>query len=246
MRFRIVTYNVHKCRGLDGRVRPDRVAKVLEELDADIVALQEVLSVPGGPPEGHQAEYLAAALGLNLRLGVTRTLRGGAYGNVVLSRFALGKGSSHDLSVTGREPRGCLRAEVVLGRGRRLHVFNVHLGTAYRERRLQGRKLVEPGLLDHPEQNGPRIVLGDFNEWAPGLASRLLRARLNSVDIRTHLRRRRTYPGMMPIFHLDHIYFDDPLELDALILHRTRRALLASDHLPLVAVFRWDDRAVAA
>jgi endonuclease/exonuclease/phosphatase family metal-dependent hydrolase len=247
VRFRIVTYNVHKCRGLDGRVRPDRVARVLREVHADIVALQEVLSVPGGPPEGHQAEYLAGALGLNLRLGVTRTLRGGSYGNAILSRFALGKVGCHDLSVAGREPRGCLRAEVVLGRGCHLHVFNVHLGTAYRERRLQGRKLVEGGLLDRPEeQNGPRIVLGDFNEWAPGLASRLLRARFNSVDVRTHLRRRRTYPGMLPILHLDHIYFDDPLELDALILHRTRSALLASDHLPLVADFRWDDRTAVA
>ena len=75
VRFRIATYNVHKCRGLDGRVRPDRIARVLKEVDADVVALQEVLSIHRGPPEAHQAEYLAGALGLNLRIGITRTLR---------------------------------------------------------------------------------------------------------------------------------------------------------------------------
>jgi endonuclease/exonuclease/phosphatase family metal-dependent hydrolase len=81
------------------------------------------------------------------------------------------------------------------------------------------------------------MVLGDFNEWAPGLATRLLRSHLSSVDIRTHLRRRRTYPGMVPVLHLDHIYYDDPLDLEALLLHRTRLALMASDHLPLLADF---------
>jgi endonuclease/exonuclease/phosphatase family metal-dependent hydrolase len=42
MRFRAATYNIHKCRGMDWRVRPDRIAAVLEEMDADIIALQEV------------------------------------------------------------------------------------------------------------------------------------------------------------------------------------------------------------
>ena len=41
----------------------------------------------------------------------------------------------------------------------------------------------------------------------------------------------------MPVLHLDHIYYDGPLELKALRLHRTRKALVASDHLPLVAEF---------
>jgi endonuclease/exonuclease/phosphatase family metal-dependent hydrolase len=90
---------------------------------------------------------------------------------------------------------------------------------------------------------GPRILLGDFNEWAPGLTSRLLRARLQSVDIRTYLRRRRTYPSVAPLFHLDHIYFEAPLALAALRLHRSRTALVASDHLPLVADFSFEPEA---
>jgi endonuclease/exonuclease/phosphatase family metal-dependent hydrolase len=81
-------------------------------------------------------------------------------------------------------------------------------------------------------------VLGDFNEWTRGLATRLLAEELESADIRHHLRRRSTYPGPLPFLHLDHVYHDPALELVTLRLHRSRTALVASDHLPLVADFR--------
>jgi endonuclease/exonuclease/phosphatase family metal-dependent hydrolase len=56
--------------------------------------------------------------------------------------------------------------------------------------------------------------------------------------MRTHLGSSRTYPGLLPLFNLDHIYYDERLELTRLRLHRTPTALVASDHLPLVADFR--------
>jgi endonuclease/exonuclease/phosphatase family metal-dependent hydrolase len=119
-----------------------------------------------------------------------------------------------------------------------LQIFNVHLGTDYMERRHQGRRLIGADILLNRRLNGPRLMLGDFNEWAPGLTTKLLRSHLVSVDIRKHLRRRRTYPGFMPFLHLDHIYHDEELELKKLTLHRSRKALVASDHLPLVADFK--------
>lgn len=232
--LRVVTYNVHRCKGLDGRVRPDRVAKVLTEIDADIMALQEVVSIPGDEPEGDQAHYLARELGADFLFGENRKLWGGAYGNVVLSKLPMRTVKNHDLSVRGRERRGCLHIDVELG-GRVLHVFNVHLGTAFLERRKQGRQLAGLDILLNNELKGPRLLLGDFNEWAPGLTTKLLRAHMQSVDIKKHLRRRRTYPGVLPMFHLDHIYHDESMEVVGLTLHRTRTALVASDHLPLVA-----------
>jgi endonuclease/exonuclease/phosphatase family metal-dependent hydrolase len=237
-RLRVVTYNIHRCRGMDGRCSPGRILEVLREIDADLVALQEVLSLEGGPAEKDQARYLAAELGMNLRVGQSRSVPGGWYGNAVLSRLPLGAGRNYDLSVEGREKRGCIRADVELGAGRVLHLFNLHLGTALRERRRQGRLLIEAGILENRELLGPRVVVGDFNDWTAGLASKLLEVRLNSVDIRTHLSRSRTYPGLLPLVHLDHVYFCDRVELEKLILHRTRRTLMASDHLPLVADFR--------
>jgi endonuclease/exonuclease/phosphatase family metal-dependent hydrolase len=237
-RLRIVTYNVHTCRGLDRRCRPGRIAEVLREIDADVVGLQEVLMHEGRAPEDDQAGFLARELGLHLQAGANRTHRGGAYGNVVLSRYPFRGGRNHDLSVPGRERRGCMRADVELGPDRILHVFNLHLGTAGWERRIQGRQLIEAGIIDNGELLGPRVVLGDFNDWRRELTARLLSARLNGIDLRNFLRRSRTYPGLFPLTHLDHIYFDDGLELEHLVLHRTRRTVVASDHLPLAADFR--------
>jgi endonuclease/exonuclease/phosphatase family metal-dependent hydrolase len=38
--------------------------------------------------------------------------------------------------------------------------------------------------------------------------------------------------------HLDHIYYQGRVEVQRVELVRTRRALIASDHLPLVAELR--------
>lgn len=234
MRLRVLTYNVHKCRGLDGRTSVDRIADVLRDLDADVMALQEVMD--------HQAESLSTALGRSFCLGENRKFRGYGYGNVVVSRFPIVAMRNYDLSVRGREERGCLRADLDLN-GRVLHVFNVHLGTALIERRHQGRKLIAPELLADAAIQWPRIVLGDFNEWTAGLATKLLRSHMQSVDVGTYLRRTRTYPGVLPFLHLDHIYYDPVLRLEKLTLCRTRKALIASDHLPLIGEFVWESDA---
>ena len=230
-RLRVVTYNVHKCRGLDRRVSAVRIAEVLRDLQADVIALQEVL--------GHQAEAISCELGLPYVLGENRQHRGSAYGNVVLSRFPIRMMRNYDLSVSGRESRGCLRADLLVNGEALLHVFNVHLGTALIERRTQGRKLIADDLLNDVEIQAPRIVLGDFNEWTRGLATRLLRSHLQSADVRGLLKRSKTYPGVLPFLHLDHIYYDPALRLEGLTLHRTRKTLMASDHLPLLGEFAW-------
>ena len=235
--IRIVTYNVHKCVGMDRRVRPDRIAAVLRETGGDIIALQEVLSIDGHGHELHQARFIAEELGMDYRIGENRRLRGGAYGNVVLSRRPMVETKNYDITWRGRERRGCLRVDLPLDERRKLHLFNIHLGTAFLERRFQGRKLLSDEILNNGALEGPRVVLGDFNEWTHGLCSRLLSTHFKSADVRYHLRSARTYPGILPLVHLDHIYYDDSLELKSLTLHRSRTALMASDHLPLVADF---------
>jgi endonuclease/exonuclease/phosphatase family metal-dependent hydrolase len=234
--MRIATYNIHRARGLDGRVRPDRIVDVLEEIGADVVALQEVLSIEQDAPEKNQADYIARRLGFHHALGENRRLRGGAYGNVVLSRYPLRTVRNYDISVTGCERRGCLYTDIRLPDGEILHVFNVHLGLALLERRRQARQLVNE-VLGEPVLKGPRVMLGDFNEWTRGLTTRLLGRHLKAINLRQHLRWARTYPGFMPVLALDHIYFDPSLELDKVSLHRSRTSLVASDHLPLVADF---------
>ncbi len=233
--IKVVTYNIHKCRGLDRRVRPERIVDVLQEIDADVIALQEVVSVEGRSPEENQARFIADSLGLDYRLGETRKLNGGAYGNVILSRLPIVSTCNYDLSQPGREERGCLRADLQLRKNLTLHFYNIHLGCAYLERRRQARQLLDGDMLNG--HGGLRIVLGDFNEWTRGLTTKLLSRHFECVDARLHLGRSRTYPGFMPFLHLDHVYFDSSLKLESAALHRSRRALIASDHLPIFAEF---------
>lgn len=235
--MRVATYNVHKCRGLDGRVRPDRIVQVLSEIDADIVALQEVVCVEGRVQQHHQARYVAEQLGFYSELGENRRHKGGAYGNVLLSRFPIHMARNYDISIPRREPRGCLRADVLLEGGDWLHIFNLHLGTSFFERRKQARQLFGEQILTDANLPGSKIILGDFNEWTRGLASRLLHSHFRSADIRSRPGHLRTFPGLLPLLPLDHIYFDCDLNLKTLAVHRSKTALLASDHLPLVADF---------
>jgi endonuclease/exonuclease/phosphatase family metal-dependent hydrolase len=211
---------------MDGRTSTQRIADVLSEVEADVIALQEVTD--------QQAEAISDELGMTFAIGENRKHRGYGYGNVLMTKLPIAGSRNYDLSIRGREERGCLRADLAIEEAKsQLHVFNVHLGTAHGERRRQGRKLIAPDLLADAELQHPRIVLGDFNEWTQGLATRLLRGHMKSAELKS-----RSYPGILPLLHLDHIYYDESLCLEKLTLHRTRKALMASDHLPLAGDFR--------
>ena len=232
----IATYNIHRCRGMDRRTAPLRIAEVLREINADVIALQEVIGA--GPAGAGQAEEIGAALGMGWVMTSVRHLRRHLFGNVVLSRFPIVHHGQYDLSWRTCEPRACQRADLDLGLNRVLHVYNVHLGTAVLERRYQAPRLASY-VHDH-RVKGPKIILGDFNEWMRGLATRTLSSLFESIDIHSHLKRRRTYPGIFPVLHLDHIYYEGHVEVRGLELARSRKALMASDHLPLVADLRID------
>ena len=231
--LRVATYNIHRCRGLDGRTNPARIAEVIRSIDADVVALQEVVG-PSLAGPGH-AEELGAALGMGWIMAPARELRRHQFGNVILSRYPIVHHSQYDLSWRTCEPRNCQRADLEID-GRVLHIYNVHLGTAVLERRYQAGRLAS--FVHDRRVTGPKIILGDFNEWMKGLATKTLSSLFESVDISQHLKRRRTYPGLFPVVHLDHIYYDGKVEVVNVEMPRTRLALMASDHLPLVANFR--------
>ena len=228
--LRVATYNIHRCRGMDGRTSAERVAGVIKSIDADIVALQEVIGA--GPTSGGHAEEIGAMLGMGWVMAPVRHLRGALFGNVVLSRLPIRDHSQYDLSWKTCEPRCCQRVDIAMDDDT-LHLYNVHLGTAFLERRYQAGRL--SGFVHDKRIGTPKIVLGDFNEWMRGLATTMLSERLQSIDLRSHLRRRRTYPGVFPVLHLDHIYYEGTVEVVKLELPRTRLSLMASDHLPLVA-----------
>ena len=235
--LRIATYNIHKCVGIDRRYSPERIAEVLREIDADVVAMQEVLCHSKSQERDHQAGYIAAELNMDYRFGENRKIKGGDYGNVILSRLPIESAENYDISIHKYEPRGCLRAEISVNGGQPLHFVNIHMGTSYFERRKQVHKLLAGHVLDDPNLVGRRIVAGDFNEWTSGLTTRLFKENFRSVDPKLDLGSSRSFPGILPILHLDHVYFDKDFRLVKAYLHKTRASLIASDHLPVVAEF---------
>jgi endonuclease/exonuclease/phosphatase family metal-dependent hydrolase len=238
IRFRVATYNIHKCQGFDRRIRPERIIEVIRGLDADVVCLQEVVDAPVAGAKFNQAGEIARALSdYAVCFGTNRPLYGGNYGNMTLTRFRLNGWKNHNLTHKRREERGVLQADINIGRNAVIHVFNVHLGTGYIERRAQAERLLSAEVLGQ-DQSGPRLVLGDFNEWTRGRTTKLLRKSFRTFRPEHSLKFPRTFPGMLPLLSLDHYYYEVPLELEATKLWRSRKALVASDHLPLIADFR--------
>jgi endonuclease/exonuclease/phosphatase family metal-dependent hydrolase len=235
---KIVTYNIHKARGMDGRTNINRIAKVLSEVNADIIALQEVFSTDESTRPG-QLEAIATALDMHAAFGCTRQHLGKPYGNAILSRWPIVASYHMDISHGKREDRGCIRADLKTPRGP-LHVFNIHLGTRYFERKVQVRHFLSARHIQE-DLLGPRVIVGDFNEWIKGPATRVLSEKFESLNMELHVSRKRTYPGFLPLLHLDHIYFERPLHIESAELVRTRLSKVASDHLPLSATFAWDE-----
>lgn len=239
VRFRIASYNTHKCRGIHGTISPERVIRVIEELEMDILCLQEIVDAQGGTGKYDQANRIAEAFPkMHVAFGETRALHGGRYGNMLLSRLPILEAHTHDITKSRREERGVLHCVIDAGKGQRVNVFNVHLGTGYMERRKQIEVLIGEDVLAKQNLAGPRIVIGDFNEWTRGLTTKLLQKSFQSDKPRRNLRSARTYPGVLPLLSLDHCYYEAPLEMESTQIWRSRKALIASDHLPLIADFR--------
>src|SRR5262245_59331323 len=218
----VASYNIHKAEGIDRRVDLSRIALVLQEIDADLIGVQEVYRP--------QAEGLASSLGMHMIMGMTRVQEGLPYGNAVFTRLAVQASYTFDLTRPARQPRGGVRLDLRVA-GRVLHLFNVHFGLKIRERVEQVDALVREQILN-AALIGPRVVMGDLNEWFPGPVGRALRRELHGPRIR------RTHPAPLPLFPLDRIYWDRDLHSEGFHVHRSRLARVASDHLPVVARLR--------
>jgi endonuclease/exonuclease/phosphatase family metal-dependent hydrolase len=230
--LRIATYNIHKCVGIDRRRSVDRVARVIRETGADVVALQEVVSdTRGHGRDRDQAGALADRLGMTALMGPAIEQDDFLYGNVVLTRLPVAGHERYDLSLGRYEPRAIQRVDLELPDGRLLHFYNTHLGTTYAERCEQSRRLVQTEILEasHPEH--PQVLVGDFNDWFQGTPTRLLGDHLYEATRRL----RPTYPSVAPLLRLDRIYVNHHVRARRVWAHTTRLARVASDHVPIVA-----------
>ncbi|MEJ2604463.1 MAG: endonuclease/exonuclease/phosphatase family protein [Gammaproteobacteria bacterium] len=221
--IRIVSYNVHACVGRDGRFAPGRIADILQSLEADFIALQEV---EDRIHEGRRvSDYLADRLGMQAYRGATLKRGDAHYGNLLLAKTVAADHRLHDISVPGREPRGAVEAEFTLGR-KTLRLFVTHLGLRSDERAHQIRRLLPELERDDADI---RVLAGDMNEWRAAGASRALRRAFGGSL------QRRTFPTVLPVLSLDRIYVTPPGALLNIRPVTDPPARQASDHLPLLA-----------
>ncbi len=225
--FVVASYNIHGGIGVDGRFLPKRIAGVISELQADIVALQEVESRSTG---FDMLAYLRDETGYHAIPGPTLIRHDGEYGNALLTRFPPSRVRQIDLSVGRHEPRGAIDATLSCPDGLHaapLRVIATHLGLWPGERRMQVRRLLS-SLAEHP--GVPTVLLGDVNEWF--LWGRPLRWLHAYFDGAPHVP---TFPSRMPVLALDRLWCCPRSVLASVSSHRSPLARIASDHLPLLA-----------
>jgi endonuclease/exonuclease/phosphatase family metal-dependent hydrolase len=221
----VASYNIHQCIGRDGQWHPGRIARVLQELEADIVGLQEVHSRTGGSKESYQMRYLADVTGFEAVAGTTMLKHDSEYGNVLLSRYPIKNVQRLDLSVRRREPRGALDAEIEC-RNKTIRIIVSHLGLGPFERRHQMKNLL--AAID-TRQTEPCVLLIDHNEWLPcGPVIRWCNDRFCETR-----RAVKTFPAAFPMFALDRIWVRPARALVRVERHISMASRIASDHLPV-------------
>jgi endonuclease/exonuclease/phosphatase family metal-dependent hydrolase len=242
---RIVTYNVHRCVGNDRRLDVGRVADVLAGLAPDIVALQE-LDVgrrrTGGVDQAHE---IAQRLDMACHFHAALTVEEERYGDAILTCFPerlmqVGPLPRYE-PFPALEPRGALWVEVEIA-GRPVQVINTHLGLVPREQQRQAAFLAGPAWLRHPNCEGPKILLGDFNATATSVVYRTFLGQLSAA--RTLARSKTptaTFPAPLPVLRIDHLFVSPEIRVSDVFAPFTPLTRAASDHLPLVMDFEVAD-----
>ena len=213
--LRIATFNVHHCRGLDGVLDVERVARVLRSLDADLVALQELDRGMRRSDGIDQPAVLSSGLGTEIHFFPTLTRGQGEYGIGVASAPAVEEPAFVPLpQLADEEPRGAITA-----RWQGLDVICTHLSTSARTRRLQTSALAAIAT----GSKRPVVVLGDLNQAQRSLGPLTSRGFSGGFG-------HRTLPKAAFRRQIDHILVRGARLERSWTVHTD-----ASDHLPLVA-----------
>lgn len=236
----LATYNVRRCLGTDRRLSPERIAQVIADCDADIVALQEI--DVGRLRSGgiDQARVIAENLGFASHFHPALQIAEEQYGDAVLTRcpsrlikVGLLPGPRN---LWPSEPRGAIWVEATIGDAR-LQVINTHFGLSRRERRAQAVALLGSDWAERCRP--PYAVVGDLNSLPRGSVYRSFAAKLRDAHLAgTRGRPAPTFPSRRPLLRIDHIFVSDDIEVAGAEVVRSPLSSAASDHLPLVAQLR--------
>lgn len=237
--LRVLTYNVHSCRGMDRRHDPSRIAEVIAGCAPDIIALQE-LDV-GRLRSGRidQAETIAEHLRMRSHFHPALHVEEERYGDAILTALPSRLIKAGPLPSVG-EPRGAIWIEVDAG-GQAVQIVNTHLGLWRGERTAQASALIGPDWTGSERcRTTPTLLAGDFNAVPRSPAYKILLKQLTPAD---GGRARRTFPSRYPLLALDHLFVNRLATVSSLEVIGTPLARRASDHLPLLATVQFETAA---
>lgn len=232
--IKLLTYNVHSCIGNDRKLDPGRIASVIAETGADIVALQEVDVLRRRTGGVDQAHAIASLLKMQAHFHPALSVAEEQYGDAIITALPTGAVKAGPLPSIG-EQRGALSVEILVG-DRKLLVINTHLGLRGRERIRQMTTLLNAGWLRGAANEPlPCILCGDFNAIPSSATYRLAARSLKDAQLAGKAAAKATFPSLYPLMRLDHIFVTDDLVVKKATVLQNRLTRIASDHLPLFA-----------
>lgn len=238
---RLITYNVHRCVGMDRKLDLDRVAGVIAEFEPDIVCLQE-LDVGRARTGGvDQAAEIASKLAMSVHFHPAMRVEAELYGDAILTHLPEQLVKTDALpsvaGIPGLEPRGALWTRIGVA-GQWVNVLNTHLGLVPREQRRQATALVGRDWLGRRDCTGPTILTGDFNATSITRPYRILAGRLDDAQRRLGLKPSvKTFPSSFPAIRIDHAFVSPEIRVTQVRSSFSPLARMASDHLPLILDF---------
>ncbi len=236
--IKIMTYNVHTCRGMDGRLSPMRIAKTIEQYNPDIVALQELDIGRKRSKQNDQARIIAEILEMDHFFAPAIELDDEKYGDAILSRFPIRLVKRgilpFDKKNQDKEPRGALWVEADIC-GKKLQIINTHLGLTPREKERQINYLLGDKWMGAIPEGSPAILCGDFNFTEHSKFYKSCTQRLKEAGQASKISA--TYGGRYPLFRLDHIFFTKDIKIQKTKTANSKLAQISSDHRPLISEF---------
>lgn len=237
--LRVMTYNVHSCVGVDGKLAAERIARVIARANPDVVALQELDAGRARTGGEDQAERIAHYLEMQYHFYPHIHIENEKYGDAILTHLPMriiktGPLPGH-LPRGKLEPRGALWVAIDL-HGTEVNIVNTHLGLTSRERMAQIEALLGDEWLGRLNGDQPVILCGDFNSVPSSKGYRLLRSRF--LDAQAQLKEHRpacTFYSRLPSFRIDHVFIGPGILVTGITVPRSELAKVASDHLPLIA-----------
>lgn len=238
---RLLTYNVHRCVGVDRKLDVSRIAGVIAEHEPDIVCLQELDVGRARTGFVDQARAIADQLAMSYHFHPAMRVEAELYGDAILTHLPerlIRSGPLPSLrGIPGLEPRGALWVEVEID-GTTLNVLNTHLGLVPREQRLQAAALTGEQWLGHPDCVGPTLLTGDFNATSITRPYQTLVRKLadcqRSLGLKPSVK---TFPSSFPAIRIDHCFTSPEIRVTAVKAPFSPLARMASDHLPLIIDF---------